>query len=339
MQPVGQLIFVLYICIDNFMKTVPPRDITASKNLLNLSCALKLDEEKGVDLVIWTGELQRVCVRTTIDETTSIAGDDSHFALPEYWDYTLDCIKKMDARETVDGIVGKLFRSAFTKYRDDIQALMVEAAQVQPSGDTAMEEDEVNFISWMEYFGRSGSWITTSELLTRIWNHLSTYGPPPLVSLDEPRFLINYVPVKKVGDPLVAQRDLRNILLLYHYFRTRSERLISQITDQMMDEEDSQGHRLRMVTEIVRLRKGFNSERHKPKWRRVKREVPVQTPFFPTLPVSTGPTKAELSQESQEQRTTRLKARKRELEYFVWERVGANDPGESFDKWLKGDTK
>ena len=281
--------------------------------------------------------VQRVCIRTTTDDTTSIAGDDSHFALPEYWDYTLDCIKKMDARETVDGIVGKLFRSAFTKYRDDIQALMVEAAQVQPSGDTAMEEDEVNFISWMEYFGRSGSWITTSELLTRIWNHLSTYGPPPLVSLDAPRSLFNCVPVKKVGDPIVAQRDLRNILLLYHYFRTRSETLISQIKDQMMDEEDSQGHRLRMVTEIVRLRKGFNSERHKPKWRRVKREVP--TPFFPTLPVSAGPTKAELSQESQEKRTARLKARKRELEYFVWERVGANDPGESFDKWLKGDTK
>jgi hypothetical protein len=109
--------------------------VTASKNLLNLSCALKLDEKKGVDLVIWTGELQRMCIWIIPDGKIAIAADDAGFALPEYWDYTMECIKKNDAQETVDGIMRKLLRPAFAKYQEDVEALMVEVVQVGSSSD------------------------------------------------------------------------------------------------------------------------------------------------------------------------------------------------------------
>jgi hypothetical protein len=282
-----------------------------------------------------------MCIWIIPDGKIAIAADDAGFALPEYWDYTMECIKKNDAQETVDGIMRKLLRPAFAKYQEDVEALMVEVVQVGSSSDKPTAEDEENFFSWVEHFGRCLSWIVTSELLTRIWNHLSTFGPPPLATADDtlllPAFGAGY---KKPGEPVVAQRDLRTLVLLYHYFSTRSGTLLSQISSEMMDGEDPHGRQLRLVTEITRMRKSSNPKQPKPKWKRVKHDrAQVPNPHVPAPSVPKEWTRATLYPETQEERTARLKARKRQLEYFVWERVGANDPEESFDKWLKGDAK
>ena len=314
-------------------------------------------------MYIWTGEPTCLCLgMATSDAKTVVAEDRTSFALPDHWDYTMECIENNRTQETVDGIMRKLLKPAFAQYQQDVEALMVEVAQGEKAGGKATVEDEENFLSWLEQHGRCKSWIAITALLTRISNHLSVYGPPPLTSENGPRLAFGGEGgFHKPGDrALVGQRALGALVNLYHYFSSRAGTLMSQISNEMMDGEDSHGRRLRLVAEITQMRKDLESSERKAKRNIAKREkAKSPRPVQPVTKDASLPAKAKEESkpprkfrpvtrdwrspapdsETPEERLARYKARKLELENAVWAQFGTDDREESFDDWLRGDTK
>jgi hypothetical protein len=291
-----------------------------------------------------------------------VAADFTVFDLPDHWDYTMECIENNNTQETVDGIMRKLLKPAFAQYQQDVEALMVEVAHGETARGKTTAEDEENFLSWLEQHGRCKSWIAITALLTRISNHLSVYGPPPLVSENGPRLVFGggRGPLAPGEQPLVGQRALVDLVDLYHYYSSRAGTLMSQISNEMMDGEDSHGRRLRLVAEITQMRKDLESSERKAKRNIAKRKKAKSPP--PVQPVTkdaSSPAKAKEESkpprkfrpvtrdwrspapdsETPEERMARYKARKLELENAIWAQFGTDDRENSFDDWLRCDTK